>query len=87
MAKRKHWLTMRQSAAWRLYSGLLCLFAAAWLFEQAKLPSALNHPFTAALLLIVGLALIRGWWTIKRRLERIIEEAVAKSRAANGQPR
>jgi len=76
---------MRQSAAWRLYSGLLCLFAAAWLFEQPKSPSALNHPLTAALLLIVGLALIRGWWTIKRRLERIIEEAVAKSRAAKGQ--
>lgn len=78
---------MRQAAAWRLYSGLLCLFAAAWLFEQDKSPSALNHPLTAALLLIVGLALIRGWWTIKRRLERIIEENVAKSRAAKGQSR
>jgi hypothetical protein len=54
-------------------------------FEQPKTPSAVQHPLTATLLVIVGLALIRGWWTIKRRLERIIEEAVAKSRAAKGQ--
>jgi hypothetical protein len=85
MAKRKHLLTMRQSAAWRLYLGLSCLFAAAWLFEQSKSLAAVDHPLTATLLLIVGLALIRGWWTIKRRLERIIEEAVAKSRAGKGQ--
>jgi hypothetical protein len=86
MAKRKHLLTMRQSAAWRLYVGLACLFVGAWMFEQAvfdqgKTPAAPQRPVTATLLLIVGMALIRGWWRIKRRLESIIAEAVAKSRA------
>lgn len=87
MAKRKHLLTMRQSAAWRVYVGLACLFLGTWMFEesmfgQLKAPATSQHPHTATLLLIVGLVLIRGWWRIKRRLERIIAEA-AKSKAQN----
>lgn len=83
MAKRKHILTMRQSMAWRLSVGLLCLFAAAWMFEQQGNPlEPGHHPLTAALLVIVGLALIRGWWTIKRRLDRVIAEAIAESKEA-----
>ncbi len=90
MAKRKHLLTMRQSAVWRLYVGMFCLFMGAWLFEQSmfeqsKTPAALQRPLTGTLLLIGGMALIRGWWRIKRRLERIIAEAVAKSKAAKMQ--
>lgn len=78
---------MRQQASWRLYLGLVCLFTGAWMFEQAafeqsKAPAKPLHPITATLLLIVGMALIRGWWRIKRRLARIIEEAVAKSHTA-----
>jgi protein-S-isoprenylcysteine O-methyltransferase Ste14 len=89
MAKRKHWLTMRQSAAWRLYLGLACLFAGAWIFEQSvfeqpKTPSAVQHPLTATLLVIVGLALIWGWWTIKRRLERIIERGCSQEQSSEG---
>jgi len=85
MAKRKYLLTMRQKAAIRLYPGLVCLFVGASMWEQAAFePSRTSarpiHPVTATLLLIVGMALIRGWWRVKRRLERVIEEAVAKSK-------
>jgi len=82
MKKRKHLLTMRQSAAWRLWLGMICLFAAVWIYEWSDSASELRHPATAGLLAVIGLGLIWGWWKIKRRLERIIENAVAKSRDA-----